>query len=98
MCLTIWALGSEWWALIFTRFVHTVTGLVFNPLAPASEHPLDARLLAGAGPHGAQDAGHPVKASPKLVAGLDHGGFMLGKKYPSEGLTMVVPAKLQPQE
>ena len=51
-----------------------------------------------AGPHGTQDAGHPVKASPKLVAGLDHGGFVLGKKYPFEGLTMVVPAKLQPQE
>lgn len=42
--------------------------------------------------------GIQVKASPKLVAGLDHGGFVLGKKYPSQGLTMVVPAKLQPQE
>ena len=51
-----------------------------------------------AGPHGARDAGHLVKASPKLVAGLDHGGFMLGKKCPSQGLTMVIPTKLQPQE
>ena len=39
-----------------------------------------------------------MKASPKLVAGLDHGGFMLGKKCPSQGLMMVIPTKLQPQE
>lgn len=61
----------------------TVTYLVFDPLAPASEHPLNARLSAMAGPHGARDAGHLIKVSPKLVAGLDHSGFMLGKKCPS---------------